>query len=66
MGRASLLDFPCLPYHHRTIVRQLRLEYEGALYHIISRGNAQAAFYLDDEDRTGFRGVLEREIAQPR
>jgi hypothetical protein len=25
------------------------LEYEGALYHITSHGNAQAAIYLDEE-----------------
>jgi putative transposase len=41
------------------------LEYEGALYHITSRDNAQAAIYLDDDDWTGFLGVLRREIEQP-
>jgi putative transposase len=46
------------------MARQLRLEYAGALYHIASRGNAQAAIYLDDEDRTGFLDVLGREIEQ--
>jgi hypothetical protein len=56
--RGSLLYFTCLYYYPRTMVRQLRLEYEGALYHITARGNAQAAIYLDDEDRTGFLGVL--------
>ena len=46
------------------MARQLRLEYEGALYHVTSRGNAQAAIYLDDEDRTRFLGVLGKEIEQ--
>ena len=46
------------------MARQLRLECEGALYHITSRGNAQVAIYLDDEDRTGFLGVLGQEIEQ--
>ncbi len=46
------------------MARQLRLEYEGALYHITSRGNAGAAIYLDDEDRTRFLDVLGREVKQ--
>jgi putative transposase len=41
------------------MARQLRLEYEGTLYHIISRNNVQAAIYRDDEERTEFLVVLE-------
>jgi hypothetical protein len=37
-----------LPTHF--LARQLRLEYEGTLYHITSRSNSQAAIYLDDKD----------------
>jgi hypothetical protein len=40
------------------MVRHLRLEYEGAFYHLTSRGKAQAANYLDDEERAGFLGIL--------
>jgi REP element-mobilizing transposase RayT len=46
------------------MARQLRLEYAGALYHITSRGNAQAAIYLDDEDRTRFLDLLGQEVEQ--
>jgi hypothetical protein len=53
----SLLNFTHLPFYHRTMARQLRLEYEGALYHITSRGNAQAAIYLVDDDRVAFKGL---------
>ena len=38
--------------------RPLRLVYPGAVYHITSRGNAQAAIFLDDEDRDSFLAVL--------
>lgn len=36
------------------MARPLRLEYAGALYHLTSRGNAQADIYLDDADRRIF------------
>jgi hypothetical protein len=32
----------------------LRIEYEGAVYHITSRGNARERIFLDDEDRNVF------------
>ena len=34
--------------------RPLRVEYPGALYHVISRGNAYQNIYLDDSDRIKF------------
>ncbi|HAT9661528.1 TPA: addiction module toxin RelE, partial [Legionella pneumophila subsp. pneumophila] len=33
------------------MVRPLRIEYAGGLYHITSRGNRKEAIYLSDEDR---------------
>ncbi|MEZ9229620.1 hypothetical protein AB4259_00865 [Vibrio amylolyticus] len=30
--------------------RPLRIEYAGALYHVISRGNARQPIYLDEQD----------------
>jgi len=36
----------------------LRIEFAGALYHIISRGNKKADIYLDDDDREGFLVTL--------
>ncbi|MBN4077154.1 transposase [Mariprofundus ferrooxydans] len=46
------------------MARPLRVEYPGALYHITSRGNAQADIFLDDEDREmflhTFAGVVSR------
>ena len=40
------------------MARPLRLEFAGALYHIISRGDRRAAVYLDDGDRQGWLEVL--------
>jgi REP element-mobilizing transposase RayT len=42
--------------------RPLRIEFEGALYHITSRGNARQPIYLDDADRFTFLDILSRTI----
>ena len=42
------------------MARPLRLEFEGALYHVMSRGNARADIFLDDGDRTAFLANLGR------
>jgi len=34
--------------------RPWRIEYEGALYHLLSRGNERSDIFKDDSDRTGF------------
>ena len=48
------------------MARPLRLEYEGALYHVTARGNAQQPIYLDDTDRKQFLQLLGEEIDQQR
>jgi len=40
------------------MARPLRLEYEGTVYHITSRGNARASIFLDKDDRSRFLEVL--------
>lgn len=40
------------------MARPLRIEYEGAVYHVTSRGNARQKIYLDDEDRHAFLEIL--------
>jgi putative transposase len=42
------------------MARPLRLEYDGAVYHITSRGNARKPIYKEDEDRRIFLEVLPR------
>lgn len=44
--------------------RPLRIEFEGAFYHITGRGNARQSIYADDEDRHVFLDVLSRTIAR--
>lgn len=40
------------------MARPLRLEYAGAIYHVMSRGDRQEAIFLDDEDRDRFLKTL--------
>jgi len=46
------------------MARPLRVEYEGALYHVTSRGNARENVFLTDSDRTEFLGVLSEVVAR--
>ena len=38
--------------------RQLRLEYPGAAYHVVSRGNHHEEIFRDDPDRERFHATL--------
>ena len=40
------------------MARPLRIEFEGALYHVTSRGNAGQDIFADDEDRDAFLEIL--------
>jgi putative transposase len=40
------------------MARPLRIEYDGAVYHVTSRGNAGTKIYRDDTDRARFLEVL--------
>lgn len=42
------------------MARQWRIEYEGALYHVLSRGNEKRSIVIDDEDRALFLETLGR------
>ena len=42
------------------MARQLRIEYEGACYHITSRGNQREKIFWDDKDREEFKKILKR------
>jgi REP element-mobilizing transposase RayT len=45
------------------MARPLRIQYPGALYHVLSRGNARAPIFLADRDRRLFLRVLAKVIA---
>ena len=42
------------------MARQLRVEFEGAFYHITSRGNRREKIYFEDGDRERFLEILKR------
>jgi len=46
------------------MARPLRIQYEGAVYHVTSRGNARAKIYLADSDRRQFLDVLGRAVSR--
>ena len=43
--------------------RPWRIEYEGAFYHLMSRGNEGGDIFVDDDDRQSFLDTIE-EMAQ--
>jgi REP-associated tyrosine transposase len=46
------------------MARPLRIEYEGAVYHITSRGNARAEIFLNDKDRGLFLEILSEVVSR--
>src|SRR5215471_2275567 len=46
------------------MARKLRVEYEGAIYHILNRGDRREAIFLDDEDRDCFLSTLGQACAK--
>lgn len=46
------------------MARPLRIEFEGALYHVTSRGDRREAIYEDDDDRQQFLALLGQVVAQ--
>jgi REP element-mobilizing transposase RayT len=45
------------------MARPLRIEFPGAMYHVIARGNARASIFLNDHDRRAFLAEL-RDVAE--
>src|SRR5213593_1680583 len=48
----------------RFMARKVRVEYPGAIYHIVSRGNHREAIFRDDEDREQFISTLAEACAK--
>ena len=42
------------------MARPLRIEYDGAVYHVTSRGNERKSIFKDDEDRMFFLDILKK------
>src|SRR5947209_1210880 len=41
------------------MARKLRIQFEGAVYHVISRGNYRAHVFADDRTKSAFLGCLD-------
>ncbi|MBT9501819.1 MAG: transposase [Burkholderiaceae bacterium] len=46
------------------MARPLRIEFPGAVYHVTSRGHANAAIFMDDADRQSLLAVIEQGMAR--
>ena len=46
------------------MARKLRVEYEGAIYHVMNRGDRREAIFLDEEDRKAFLTTLRQACAK--
>jgi len=44
------------------MVRPLRLEFPGALYHVTARGNAGQDLFLNEDDRRAFLDILDEVV----
>lgn len=44
--------------------RQLRLEFAGAFYHVMARGNRREAIFVDEVDRRAFVDALGQACAR--
>jgi len=40
------------------MARKVRIEYAGAVYHVMSRGDRQESIFFDDKDREMFLATL--------
>jgi len=56
-----IIDFGPPAGYESFMARQLRIEYEGAYYHVLSRGNNQQVIFLSDHDRNTFLQMLARQ-----
>src|SRR5712691_9696298 len=46
------------------MARKFRIQYEGAIYHVMSRGNGKAAVFHNDVDRRSFVQTLAEACAK--
>lgn len=46
------------PSHNPAMIRPLRIEFPGAVYHVTSRGDRREAIYEDDADAALFLNIL--------
>jgi hypothetical protein len=57
-GQSSLLTQAEAWRKGLAMARQLRIQYQGAIYHLISRGDRREEIFHDDLDRKSFLQTL--------
>src|SRR5262245_44751685 len=57
--RSAILRYSC--YHFGRMARNLRVEVEGGLYHVIARGNDRKDIFHTHEDRLRFLTLLTKQ-----
>ena len=62
IGHIQLLEFLIYLYGSYYMARALRIEYEGAFYHITSRGNDRKRIFFHKSDYSKFKFYLEEGI----
>jgi len=58
LGRFSAIDSPWREGYPASMPRKLRIQYPGAMYHLMSRGDRRERIFLDDVDRQDFLKTL--------
>ncbi len=51
--------------HGSDMARQLRVEYEGAIYHVMNRGDRRQPIFIDEKDRQVFLERWENVAGRP-
>ena len=57
-GQATIVDSPSREAEKEGMPRSIRLEYPGAFYHVMARGNRRESIYRDEKDRRFFLKTL--------
>jgi putative transposase len=61
-GQAENLERQASRGKTSRMARKVRIEYEGALYHVMCRGHRRQAIYRDEEDRRIFLATLAKAV----
>ena len=57
-GRFLILTYACWKGSLGPMARKLRVEYPGAVYHVMNRGDRREPIFRDDEDGQRFLDTL--------
>ena len=61
-GQIFILDIQKISDYNIRMTRPLRIQFPGAIYHVMNRGNEKRAIFNDDKDRERFLTILSQSI----